>query len=555
VGHETVTAPVLAEREDRVDAASMMSFVARRRWAVIVPAVVLLAAALAYTLPQKRLFQGNAYVLISRENLASTVSGDPQVEYTSDEFFQVQQTQADLARSPLVAQRVLASVGGSGESVHELLARTDVAPDRSADFIVFEVRDPLPSRAQALSVAFAKQYVQYANQLDTASIAAAKANVDQSLAKLVPTAKNTTLIQSLTSKAQQLETLQALQTGNAQYVSTPVDVSQVQPRVIRNAVLGLILGLIVGVLVALLRDRVDTRVRSAEDIADALGYPLLGVLPAPARPGRDFVLMRDDPESPQAEAFRMLTHSLDYLNPGERTGILMVTSAVAGEGKSTTAANLAIAHTRLGRRVVLVDLDLRRPTIGPRFGLAEGYGLTDAVVGNATLAEVTTTVDLAGAQIVDGERPGRSRKMTGSKAELAVVPAGTIPPAPGEFLASAAVSEVIRQLKSDYDVVVLDTPPLLLVGDSLSLAPAVDGILLVSRLGIVRRPILKELARVLSQAPVPTLGFVVTGTGTWLRASGYGRSNRMYGYGEPTVRSTSHEVEVPAGTGTSSQVG
>jgi len=221
---EAATPRVSAESEGRADAASIISFVARQRWAVIVPTVLLLAAAMAHTLPQKRLFQGSAYVLISQENLASAVSGEPQVQYTADEFFQVQQTQADLALSPLVARRVLASVGSRGEGVRELLARTDVVPDRSANFIVFEVSDPLPSRAQALSVAFAQQYVQYANQLNTASIAAAKASVDRSLAKLVPTARNAAVVQSLTSKDQQLETLEALQGGNAQYVSTRVDV-------------------------------------------------------------------------------------------------------------------------------------------------------------------------------------------------------------------------------------------------------------------------------------------------------------------------------------------
>lgn len=320
---------------------------------------------------------------------------------------------------------------------------------------------------------------------------------------------------NLVEREQQLQTMEELQTSNAAVVKTPTDAAQVSPRPTRNGILGLFLGIALGLGLAFLREALDTRVRSAQEVGDRLHLPLLARVPEPPKALRqgNQLVMQAKPGGVHAEAFRMLRTNLDFATLDRDVGSIMVTSAVQQEGKSTTIANLAVALARAGQRVILVDLDLRRPYLDKFFDLRGRPGVTQVALGKAPLAESLVRVPLAPVEPgVNGNTP---------LGALAVLGSGPIPPDPGEFVASARLSEVLLELRELSDVLLIDAPPLLQVGDALTLSAKVDAAIIVTRLDVLRRPMVDEVHRLAASMPAARLGFVVTGA----------ESEDPYGYG------------------------
>jgi Mrp family chromosome partitioning ATPase len=188
----------------------------------------------------------------------------------------------------------------------------------------------------------------------------------------------------------------------------------------------------------------------------------------------------------------------------------MVTSAVEGEGKSTTVANLAVAFAHAGRKVLLVDLDFGRASVHRFFGLPSQPGLTDVVLGSVPLKGIVSYVDLdAAARTESSTGESHSDQRLGT---LGVVPLGTLPAHAGDLAITAGIEQVFERLENEADIVLVDSPPLLRVGDALALTSHVDALLLVANLGVTRPPMLEELRRLLADCPVPKLGFVLTGS-------------------------------------------
>jgi len=226
--------------------------------------------------------------------------------------------------------------------------------------------------------------------------------------------------------------------------------------------------------------------------------------------------MLADSGGPHAEPYRILRTNLEFLTREHGVRVLMVTSALGEEGKTTTATNLAVALARAGRRVTLVDLDLRRPNVARTLGLDRDRGLTDFALGHASLEEVLIPVPLPA---IDGAaafgRSDGSQSPTNGRAPvggwLRVLASGPLPPDPWEFVGSRAVGDLISRLREFSDFVIIDTPPLLHVGDAMTLSPKVDALLTVVRLDTLRGVTLGELQRVLGACPVRKLGYVLTG--------------------------------------------
>jgi Mrp family chromosome partitioning ATPase/capsular polysaccharide biosynthesis protein len=504
--------------------------VQRRKWIILQAVVLVPLAAVLFSLHQTKLYEAQAQVLLSAQNLAAQLT-NTQSTGINLQPDRIAQTQAGVARVPAVAQRVLNQIVGTGLSVDEFLGNSSVSTSPNADLLTFSVTNNDPWIARRLASAYAHQYTIYRRQLDTAAIQTALRSVNAKIKELVQAdARGSALYVQLVDRQQTLATMDALQTANATVVKESDDAAQVQPKPTRNAILGLLLGVVLGIGLAFLWEALDTRVRSAAEIGERLGgLPLLARIPAPNRKlrGEDKLVMVEDPTGVQAEAFRMLRTNLDFATLGREAKVIMVTSSVQQEGKSTTIANLAVALARAGKRVVLVDLDLRRPFVD-RFFRLDGPGVTQVALGHVTLDQAMATFVMMDPRATstngngngNGGRNGRGK---GHSVMLEVLPSGPIPPDPGEFVGTAALTEILEELRERADIVLIDAPPALNVGDAMTLSTKVDGIIVVTRMKTVRRQMLAELSRLLHGSPTAALGYIVTGAD---EEEGYG-----YGYG------------------------
>ena len=229
--------------------------------------------------------------------------------------------------------------------------------------------------------------------------------------------------------------------------------------------------------------------------------------------------MMAEPHSSGSEVFRMLATNLGFVNldPGARS--LMFTSATDGEGKSTTIANIALALARTGSRITLIDLDLKRPVLDKLFELDAGQpGFTSVALGMTQLEDALVRISLS-------ERALDNESVAAQSGSLDVLPTGPIPPDTAKFVASSRVGDVLDEAVARSDMVLIDAPPIPQVSDAMALAAKVDAVVVVTRLGVVKRSALDELRRVLDSAPVAKLGFILTGVPA-SDTYGYG-----YGYG------------------------
>jgi len=501
----------------------------RRKWVILQAVIVVPAAAILFSLQQPRLYEASSEVLLSRQNLAAALTDTPDVTL-SQEAARLVETQANLARVPAVAERTLAKTNVAG-TPQEFLDASEVSAKANADLLEFKVTNASRAVAARLASEYARQFTVYRRQLDTAALQRARRELGRRLTQLEQSGDSrSALYASLAEKEQQLRTMEALQGANAFVVRAAGPAKQVQPRPVRNGLLGLVLGLVLGIGLAFLREALDTRVRSSEEIAEQLGLPLLGRVPEP--PGQlqkeNQLVMLAAPRRIHAEAFRVLRTNLDFANLEPRARTIMVTSAVEREGKSTTVANLAVAAASAGKRVVLVDLDLRCPLIARLFDLdPDRPGLTDVVVGHVKLHDAISTIAISNGRPARAGGNGNGNGEGAVEGLLQLLPAGPAPPNAGEFVSTQALPNILDQLAAGADLVLIDAPPLLHVGDAMTLSARVDALLLVTRLNVVRRPMLTEMRRILDSSPAVPLGFVLTGAPVE-EALGYGSYSGYY---------------------------
>jgi succinoglycan biosynthesis transport protein ExoP len=491
----------------------------RGAWLIVFSTVATAAGAAFMSAQQQRLYQASADVFLSTQNFAATLS-NVQLPYTDP--VREAATQADLARTPVVAERALRASGLDSESPGYLLGSSSVTAAPNVNLLKFSVTNPDPDLAARLATAYARAYTAYRRGLDTAAIVSAKEQLTERLSEFTESQKQTTAYTNLVEKQQDLTTLERLQPANALLVREASGAAQIQPNPVRNGILGGILGLVMGVGLAFLADALNTRVRSVNEVQEQLELPLLGRLPEPPRKlrAKDQLIMLANPDAPRAEAFRILATNIDFVNLDRAARSIMVSSAARAEGKSTTAANLAVTFARAGRRVVIVDLDLRLPALDRFFGLQDRPGLTHVMLGRLSLEEALVPIPVLDADAANASGNGTIGGL------LEALPAGALPPNPSEFARSSALADILHRLEELADIVIVDAPPLLGLSDAVALTANVDAMIVVTKLSTARRPVLAELHRVLDATPTVKLGVVVTGMPVE-QTYGYG-----YGYGQ-----------------------
>ena len=322
--------------------------------------------------------------------------------------------------------------------------------------------------------------------LDTVLITINATHPDPRTASDIANATGESLASLVTELEQPAEGPSPVEISTVRYATPPA--APTSPRPVRNTALGLVLGLAVGFGLAVLREILDTRVRSADDVRAVTDASILSVMTFDADAPKHPLIVHVDPQSPRAEAVRRLRTNLQFLDLGEELTSIVVTSALPGEGKSTITANLAITLADAGKRVVLVDADLRRPSVAEYMGVEGQTGLTTVLIGRATLTDVTQPWG-------DGN--------------LHVLPSGQVPPNPSEMIGSQAMRWVIGQLTQQYDMVIVDAPPLLPVTDAAILSRVTSGALMVTAAHRSHRSDLAEGIDALDAVGARLLGIVL----------------------------------------------
>jgi capsular exopolysaccharide synthesis family protein len=361
---------------------------------------------------------------------------------------------------------------------------------------------------------------------------------------------NRQLYEGLLEKLKEAGISEGLKSNNFQIVnSARVPTYPVEPNVPRNLGFAFVLGLTSGVGLAFLLEGLDNTVRTTEQAQAISGLPPLGMIPLGSKTAREGaaskrlmlatsneaveLITHVRPQSQMAESYRALRTSLLLSHLGAPPKVIMVTSALPQEGKSTTSINCAVVLAQKGVRVLLIDCDLRRPSIHKTLGMGPRSGLSNVLTGSITLKQAITVAP--------------------TLPNLDVLPAGTPPPNPAELLASTNMRDVLAELRDKYDHIVLDTPPTLSVTDAVVLSPRADAIVLVIRSGSTTKQALRRSRDILMQVNARVSGVLLNAVD--LSSPDYyyyyeyqGKYAQYYRDDGDSSDEDDHEVEPPAST-------
>lgn len=433
----------------------LLRIITRRKWIIVQALIVVVLATIAYTMQQEKEYTASASLLFQ-----DTLRGDA-ATFTPTDPTREAATNGALVRLPAVAEYAARSTDGisAGEIAGSVSVETGAS---DSDIATIDAVSSSPERAAMIANAYAVGYIEFRRETERAvldsSVEQLQANLDALPADRRDGAEGDELRRRITS----LQAERALRTGGAELVQRASPPSAPSaPDMKRNVALAVVVGLVFGLLLAALVDRLDTRVRTVEDLERIYGLPVLAEVPRSRQlhDGR----LRTDSDEPAAEPFRMLRTNLRYLSISSRLRSVMIVSPVRGDGKSTIARALAMTMATMGDSVVLVDADLH--CVRPRL---DTHGLSTVLV-NGGLDEALITEQVSA-------RNGDVRALT-------VLPAGPSAPNPSELLESEPMQSLLRELEQRFDRVIIDGPATTSVGDALSLIPSVSGVLIIGGLG------------------------------------------------------------------------
>lgn len=436
----------------------------RSRWVtVLATAVAAVLGAVVVTLLTTPLYQASTRLFVS------TTAGKSLTDaYQGNRFSQERVlSYTELLMGQTLAQRTVDKLG-LDMSAAELTAKVKASAKPDTVLVDVDVVDPSPVRARDIANTLSDEFVLLVRELETpadGSIPDARVVVEQKAS--IPGAPST-------------------------------------PNRTRNIALGIVAGLIFGVGLALLRDRLDNTVKSRETLQEITDVGLVGTIPLDKERRKEPAISFDRDTTTIAEAFRKLRTNLQFLAVDNPPRLIVIASSLPGEGKSTTAINLALALAEAEHPVVVVDGDMRRPKLDEYLGAVGSVGFSTVLSGAATLDEALQETRFP---------------------HLSMLASGAVPPNPSELLGSQAAKNVLNDLRSRFDYVIIDSSPLLAVTDAAILAASADGVLVMTRFAQTKREQLAHAIKNLENVGAKVLGTVFTMT------PARGASTYSYNYG------------------------
>jgi receptor protein-tyrosine kinase len=453
--------------------------VLRRRWMTIALLfVIAVGVASAYTFTATKQYQSSAGIYVSADTRDASDAFAAQVAISSRIT-----SYADLATSTELMNRVIKDLD-LNLSVDSLREKVSSAPIVNTTQINIVVTDPDPHVAQAIARSVSENLASYLEEVET------------------PRGTTASQISATVTDEATLETQPA------------------SPRVLLNLVTAALVGLVLGVGLAVARDVLDRTVRSLDNVQEVTSSPVLASVGFDPGMKKNPLLTDLGAFAARTEAFRLLRTNLQFLDLDSRPRSLVITSAVPGEGKTATSTNLAVALAQAGRRVLLVDGDLRRPRVAGLLDLDGAVGLTTVLVGSTTLEDAIQVHEPSG---------------------LHFLASGAKPPNPTEILQSRVTHDLMARLRTEYDMVIVDVPPLLPVADAAVLAAATDGAIIVVKHGKTTRDQLREAAGRIESVGGRLFGIVINMIPRRAADSYY-----YYYYEEPAAKASRRAVQAPA---------
>jgi capsular exopolysaccharide synthesis family protein len=474
----------------------------RRRFWVMLPFFLIPIAALAFSLSQEERYTASASILFSDQDILA--SDLPEREAA---------TNVQLLTLDEIKRGVVQRLAGP------IAQEVEASQAGDANVLTIKATDPSPERAARTANAYAAAYIDFRRAAARRDLLAAQRFVQNEIERLADSGSGSGRAlarrRALERRQRRLEFEESRERGGAREVqAATVPSSPSSPKPVRNTVIGGIVALFLALLTALLFERLDPRMLTPKEVEATLDRPILGLIRKSRALARSPVGGKRAPAD--VDDFLALRAHLRYLETDHSIRSVLVTSSAEGDGKTTIAWNLAWVAAERDSRVLFVEGDLRRPTLAKALGLHSEQNLTRVLDGSATLPDVTQEVALPSTE--NGRLPPRV---------MTVALAGTVSTRSTDALAWERLGAGLREAERHFDLIVIDTAPILLVPDAIPLLSQVGGVVVVGRLRRTRRVALARLKEQLDTVAAPTLGAVVNSVGKDT-AYGYGYYGRRY---------------------------
>ena len=448
-------------------------------WLLIIGIIVGAAAGFGYASLQPKVYAASSsgYVTVGESGTVDVLSGSTAAKERARSY-------AAIVSSEAVAQKIKQNTPELSLSTGQIRSSLTATAGDNAALITVSAQASSPKNAQLLANSALQATADYIKEIEqNPGNAQALVNGDSNAAATPPANSNTVRVIPLNNAS----------------VNPPL----VSPNYQQNTLIGAVIGLVVVYTAIFLRRALDQRIRTRDDATKATGASILGVLPVSDDLSEENIVNGDTDDHIAQESIRQLRTNLRFVNVDTPPRSFIVTSAVPGEGKSTVSLSLARAMADAGSPVILIDADLRRPTVAKKLKLDAKVGLTQVLAGQVEIANAVH-------QLGDSN--------------LFVLPAGRIPPNPSELLGSDKMRQLIKELSEEF-IVVVDVPPLLPVTDASLLSHSVDGVILVGSIGRSHREQMTEASSILKKVNANLFGLVLN------RAPRKGLGNSYYGFG------------------------